>query len=113
MIALAGLDKTLSGGVHAVDGVDLHIAAGETVALLGPNGAGKSTTIDMMLGLQRPDAGHGRRCSASTPGQAIAAGRVGAMLQTGSLIQNLTVRELVGDDGSLYPDPLTSTRCSS
>ncbi len=35
----------------------LLIAPGEVVAVLGPNGAGKSTTIDMLLGLTRPDAG--------------------------------------------------------
>ena len=46
------------GAVQAVRGVDLSVAPGETVALLGPNGAGKSTTIDMMLGLTRPDRGH-------------------------------------------------------
>jgi ABC-2 type transport system ATP-binding protein len=37
--------------------VDLTVAPGETLALLGPNGAGKSTTIDLLLGLQAPDAG--------------------------------------------------------
>ncbi|HEY5222533.1 MAG TPA: ATP-binding cassette domain-containing protein [Microbacteriaceae bacterium] len=44
-------------GVHAVRGIDLDFAAGETVALLGPNGAGKSTSIGMMLGLITPDSG--------------------------------------------------------
>ena len=104
MIVLEGLEKSY-GSVRAVRGVDLTIAPGETVALLGPNGAGKSTTIDMLLGLLRPDAGtvslFGR-----TPEQAIGAGMVGAMLQTGSLLRDLTVRELVAMMGSLYPDPM-------
>src|SRR5580704_4080412 len=39
------------GSMEAVTGVDLRVAAGETVALLGPNGAGKSTTLAMILGL--------------------------------------------------------------
>src|SRR5579885_833648 len=59
-IELRGLRKTFrgpAGPVEAVRGIDLAVAAGETVALLGPNGAGKSTTIDMLLGLLRPDAG--------------------------------------------------------
>ena len=65
IVSCTGLDrrsfKTADGGpVQAVRGVDIAIAPGETVALLGPNGAGKSTTIDMMLGLLPPDAGHGR-----------------------------------------------------
>jgi ABC-2 type transport system ATP-binding protein len=88
-----------------VRGVDIEIEMGETVALLGPNGAGKSTTIDMMLGLLAPDAGEvslfGR-----APADAVAAGAVGAMLQTGSLIRDLSVRELVTMIASLYPKPL-------
>jgi ABC-2 type transport system ATP-binding protein len=64
--------------------VDLAIAPGETVALLGPNGAGKTTTIDMVLGLTRPDSGSVSLFGMS-PAQAVAAGVVGGMLQTGSL----------------------------
>ncbi len=56
---------------------------GETVALLGPNGAGKSTTISLLLGLLRPHAGTVEVLETS-PRRAVADGRVGAMLQTGS-----------------------------
>ena len=86
-------------------GVDISIAPGETVALLGPNGAGKSTTIDMLLGLLRPDAG---RVSVfgMTPHEAIKLGAIGAMLQTGAVLRDLTVRELIDMMGSLYPNPL-------
>jgi ABC-2 type transport system ATP-binding protein len=107
-IQLQGLVKTFrtpQGPVRAVRGVDIGIAAGETVALLGPNGAGKSTTIDMLLGLARPDAGT-VTLFGGTPQDAIAAGRVGAMLQTGALLRDLTVRELVAMLASLYPHPL-------
>ena len=52
-IRLSGLRKSF-GSLTAVDGVDLSIRPGEVVALLGPNGAGKSTTIDLALGLARP-----------------------------------------------------------
>ena len=87
--------------------------AGETVALLGPNGAGKSTTIDMLLGLPPPDAGRSRVFGQS-PAEAIAAGAIGAMLQTGALIRDLSVRELLDDDGVAVPDARSaSTRCSS
>jgi ABC-2 type transport system ATP-binding protein len=88
-----------------VRGIDLSITPGETVALLGPNGAGKSTTIDMMLGLARPDAGAVKLFGLS-PTDAVAAGRVGGMLQTGSLIEYLSVRELLDMVASLYPHPL-------
>ena len=81
------------------------VAAGETVALLGPNGAGKSTTIDMLLGLLEPDGGTVSVFGAP-PRAAVDAGAVGAMLQTGALIRDLTVRELVAMMASLYPTPL-------
>jgi ABC-2 type transport system ATP-binding protein len=107
-IELRGLVKSFhgpQGPIRAVRGVDVRIAAGETVALLGPNGAGKSTTIDMLLGLLAPDAGSvsvfGR-----PPSHAIAHGAIGAMLQTGALIRDLSVRELVEMMASLYPAPL-------
>ena len=96
---------TPAGPVHAVRGVDIHIAAGETVALLGPNGAGKSTTIDMMLGLAKPDRGEVSLFD-GPPRVAVGAGAIGAMLQTGSLIRDLSVRELVTMMASLYPEPL-------
>jgi ABC-2 type transport system ATP-binding protein len=91
--------------IQAVRGINLSILPGETVALLGPNGAGKTTTIDMLLGLLRPDSGS-VSVFGKTPSEAVRAGAVGAMLQTGSLIQYLSVRELVTMVASLYPDPL-------
>lgn len=107
-IRLDGLVKTFrtpNGPVEAVRGVDIAIAPGETVALLGPNGAGKSTTIDMLLGLAEPDAGT-VSLFGGAPQDAIAAGRVGAMLQTGALLRDLTVRELIAMMAALYPRPL-------
>jgi len=103
-IRLSGLVKSY-GDVRAVRGIDVSIAAGETVALLGPNGAGKSTTIDMLLGLLRPDAGS-VTIFGLPPEQAIHQGSVGAMLQTGGLIRDLSVRELVTMIAGLYPKPL-------
>jgi ABC-2 type transport system ATP-binding protein len=93
------------GPVQAVRHIDLAITAGETVGLLGPNGAGKSTTIDLLLGLLRPDRGS-VSVFGMTPAEAIAAGKVGAMLQTGALLRDLNVRELLTMMASLYPSPL-------
>ena len=97
--------RSPQGPVHAVRGIDISITAGETVALLGPNGAGKSTTIDMLLGLTTPDSGSvslfGR-----APDAAIMDGAIGAMLQTGALIRDLSVQELLAMMASLYPHPL-------
>ena len=102
-IELSDLRKAY-GTTQAVDGVDLTIRQGEIVALLGPNGAGKSTTIDILLGLSRADRGTARLFG-KLPAEAIAAGQVGAMLQTGGLIQMLSVRELLTMMASLYPNP--------
>src|SRR5579862_5684674 len=104
-VELRGLVKTYrtpSGPVEAVRGVDISIAQGETLALLGPNGAGKSTTIDLLLGLNDPDRGT-VTLFGHAPAEAIAAGAVGAMLQTGGLIPDLSVRELLSMIGALYP----------
>lgn len=45
------------GSATALDGVSLHVAAGETVALVGPNGAGKSSLVNTLSGVVRPAAG--------------------------------------------------------
>ncbi|TXS78379.1 ABC transporter ATP-binding protein [Streptomyces sp. sk2.1] len=91
--------------VRAVDGIDLSIDRGETVALLGRNGAGKSTTIGLLLGLDEPDTGRVRVLGRSAQ-QAVRAGLVGAMLQDGQPIQRVTVRELVAFVASTYPKPM-------
>ncbi|MEU3933673.1 ABC transporter ATP-binding protein [Streptomyces sp. NPDC029044] len=90
--------------VRAVDGLTLGLSPGQTVALLGPNGAGKSTTLDLLLGLKRPDSGTVRLFGTS-PRDAIVAGRVGAMLQSGGLMDEVTVAELVRLACDLHPKP--------
>ena len=87
--------------VQAVDGVTLTVEPGEIVAFLGPNGAGKTTTIDMMLGLARPDSGS-VEVFGETPQDAVAQGRISAVMQTGGLLKDLTVAETVRLTGSLF-----------
>jgi ABC-2 type transport system ATP-binding protein len=102
-VQLTGLTKRY-GPVVAVDGLDLTISPGDVVALLGPNGAGKSTTIDMLLGLARPDAGSVALYGLD-PVAAIGSGQVGALLQSGGLLPDLTVSEIVGLTASLARRP--------
>ncbi|MFJ3474717.1 ABC transporter ATP-binding protein [Microbacterium maritypicum] len=87
--------------VQAVDGVDLSIRRGEVVALLGPNGAGKTTTLDMLLGLTEPSSGT-VRVLGTTPQRATSSGSIGAVLQTGGLLGDLTVGETVRLIASLH-----------
>ena len=82
------------GAVLAVDGLDLRIGRGETVALLGPNGAGKSTTVNAVLGLLDPAAGT-VRVLGRAPADAVRAGGVGAMLQHGGLPGEARVGEVL------------------
>ena len=93
------------GNLHAVDGLTLDLRHGETVALLGPNGAGKSTSLDMLLALRKPSSGQ-IRMFGSDPYHAVKSGRVGAMLQSGGLMPEVTVRELVTLVAGLHPRPV-------
>lgn len=99
-----------SGGVvNAVDHLSLTIPAGSVVALLGPNGAGKSTTIDMLLGLTRPDTGD-VRVFGDSPLAAVQMGRSSAVLQDGGLLPDLTVADTMAMIGSLF-DPSRVEPC--
>ncbi|WP_405976648.1 ABC transporter ATP-binding protein [Streptomyces sp. NBC_00988] len=97
------------GAVRAVDGVDLEIGRGETVALLGRNGAGKSTTISLLLGLNAPDAGTVELFGAA-PELAVRNGLVGAMLQEARAVPRVTVGELVAFVARRYPSPMPVAR---
>jgi ABC-2 type transport system ATP-binding protein len=105
---VVGFDQVTKsyGDVRAVDGLTLAMHPGETVALLGPNGAGKSTTLDLLLGLKRPDSGT-IGLFGTDPREAIVAGRVGAMLQSGGLMSEVTVAEVVRLACDLHPRPYT------
>jgi ABC-2 type transport system ATP-binding protein len=99
-VSLRGVTKSF-GDVEAVRGIDLDIDQGEVVAFLGPNGAGKTTTIDMLLGLSRPTSGE-VDVMGMQPRDAIAHGLVSAVMQTGGLLKDLTVRDTVAYMASLF-----------
>jgi ABC-2 type transport system ATP-binding protein len=92
------------GSLKAVDGLSLQLNARQTVALLGPNGAGKSTSLDMLLALRKPTGGT-IRMFGEDPYTAVKSGRVGAMLQSGGLMPEVTVRELVTLVTGFHPNP--------
>lgn len=97
--------RTGGSSFRAVDAVNLSIPRGEIVALLGPNGAGKTTTLDMVLGLTTPTAGS-VSVFGEAPRRAIRAGHVSAVLQTGGLLRDLSVRETMTLVASTFKDPM-------
>ena len=99
-VDLRGVHKSF-GPVQAVRGVALTIGSGEVMAFLGPNGAGKTSTIDMILGLSRPDAGE-VEVYGLAPRQAVRKGLVSAVMQSGGLLKDLTVAETAQYTAGLF-----------
>ena len=105
IITLNGVTKKFKE-MKAVDDVTLTIQKGEIVAILGPNGAGKTTTIMMMLGLLQPSSGT-VTLFGSPPKEKKVRERIGTMLQEVSVIDALTVREILQLFRSYYPKSLS------
>jgi len=105
VVEVSGLRKAY-GGVVAVDGVELDVAAGEVFALLGPNGAGKSTTVEILEGHRKRDGGVVRVLGQdpSKPSGDWRA-RIGIVLQATADAAELTVREAVSHFAGYYPNP--------
>ena len=93
-IVVDGLVRTFKGDIHAVDGIDLEVAAGEIYGFLGPNGAGKSTTVHMLTTLLPPTAGRATVAGFDVAAQGADVRRnIGAALQDTALDNFLTGRE--------------------
>ncbi|HSD24237.1 MAG TPA: ATP-binding cassette domain-containing protein, partial [Solirubrobacterales bacterium] len=108
------LAREFEGGIKAVDGVELEVAAGEIYGFLGPNGAGKTTTVRMLTTLLQP-----------TGGRAIVAGydvardpgavrrKIGVALQEAALDPLMTGRELLELQATLHGISKRDTRNKS
>lgn len=91
------------GTLRAVDGLDLHVPAGECFGLLGPNGAGKTTTIEILEGLNSADSGTVEVLGMSWQRDERALRqRLGVQLQETQFSDKLTVRETVRLFRSFY-----------
>lgn len=106
VIEADGLVKTY-GAFQAVKGVHFQVYQGEVFGLLGPNGAGKTTTMEMIEGLRKPDGGHARVAGYDTQKDLVKVKEViGVQLQSTSLFELLTVKEIMEMYASFYPNPL-------
>jgi ABC-2 type transport system ATP-binding protein len=94
-IAVSGLTKRY-GDFVAVDGVTFEVRRGEAFGILGPNGAGKTTTLEMIEGLRRPDAGEVHVLGRPVwPDPRSVQALIGVQLQSTTLFEKLTARELL------------------
>jgi putative ABC transport system ATP-binding protein len=116
MIELNAIRKTYRQGstsIHALDGIDLHIAQGEFIAIMGPSGSGKSTLLNVLGGLDRPDSGRYRLAQDEISAldddaaSAVRNRRIGFVFQSFHLLPRLTVLEnvLLPQRYARTPDP--------
>ena len=104
-IEVKDLTKSFNGRV-VVDEISFRVEKGEVFGLLGHNGAGTSTTIDLLLGLKKPDCGTGTilGLNPSTNRKAVFE-RVGVQLQSSNYQNNIRVDELCKEMSALYENP--------
>jgi ABC-2 type transport system ATP-binding protein len=91
------------GGLTAVDGIDLTVAAGQFFGFLGPNGAGKSTTIKMLTGLLAPTSGRMQLLGLDFSSNAVEIKRqIGVVPEGMGLFERLTGSEFLNFVGRMY-----------
>ncbi|MFK0214616.1 MULTISPECIES: ATP-binding cassette domain-containing protein [unclassified Streptomyces] len=114
-VSTRGLVKSYPGpdgqSTHAVRGLDLDVARGETFAFLGPNGAGKSTTIALLCALARPTSGRATVAGADVLTQPHEVRRrVGMLFQHSAVDPDLTAEQNLHIHARLYGLPRRQAR---
>lgn len=108
-IEVTGVGKTFnphsSHPVHALKNASFTVQPGEIIALLGTNGAGKTTLLDLILGLTTPTSGT-VTVMGHAPTQAVYRQHIGALMQTGGLLNELTVKDTVEMIAATFPKHL-------
>jgi putative ABC transport system ATP-binding protein len=94
----------------ALRGVSMTVSSGEMIAVVGPSGSGKSTLLACLAGLDEPDGGHvavaGRRITRRPEKErsALRAKWIGMLLQSGNLIEHLTIAQNIRAAQAMVPD---------
>jgi ABC-2 type transport system ATP-binding protein len=105
VVSVRGLTKSY-GDFEALKGIDFELGAGEVFGLLGPNGAGKTTTIEILEGYRRRDAGEVEVLGADPAAAGLDwRGRIGVVLQSSAMYENLTVAEHLAQFAGYYEHP--------
>ena len=105
VVSVRGLTKSY-GDFEALKGVDFELHAGEVFGLLGPNGAGKTTTIEILEGYRDRDGGDVRILGADPAKAGLEwRQRIGVVLQSSAMYENLTVAEQLAQFGGYYEQP--------
>jgi ABC-2 type transport system ATP-binding protein len=105
VVNVRGLAKSY-GDFQALKGIDFELRAGEVFGLLGPNGAGKTTTVEILEGYRKRDAGDVRVLGVDPATAGLDwRSRIGVVLQSSAMYENLTVAEQLAQFGGYYEQP--------
>lgn len=89
-------DISIRAGIFKLEGISLHITAGQYGILMGPTGCGKTTLLEIICGLRRPDSGcvliNGNDVTRAKPAER----GIGYIPQDGALFTHMTVRDQLG-----------------
>jgi ABC-2 type transport system ATP-binding protein len=105
VVSVRGLTKSY-GDFEALKSIDFEIGTGEVFGLLGPNGAGKTTTIEILEGYRKRDSGEVEVLGADPESAGLDwRGRIGVVLQSSAMYENLTVTEQLAQFAGYYEHP--------
>ena len=105
VVSVSGLTKSY-GDFEALKGVNFELRPGEVFGLLGPNGAGKTTTIEILEGYRKRDGGAVEVLGADPAAAGLAwRNRIGVVLQSSAMYENLTVTEHLAQFAGYYERP--------